>query len=129
MRVVALPDRVIDAFGSRGVRLDALPSPDVAGEFVVRVAHLDPGGHLGRHPAVLWQVFAVIEGEGKVTGDDGVRRRIGPGQAAVWAPGEQHDTRADSAITALIVESTAEPVLGERFPEVSPDFTDTAEGR
>jgi quercetin dioxygenase-like cupin family protein len=129
VRVVELPDRVIDAFGSRGVRLDALPSADVAGEYVVRVAHLEPGGHLGRHPAVLWQVFAVVEGEGSVAGEDGVRRRIAPGQAAIWSPGEQHDTRADSRMTAVVVESTAEPVVGQRFRAVLPDFTDTPEGR
>ena len=128
MRVVALPDRVIEAFGSRGVRLHAVPAPDVAGEYVVRVAQVEAGGYLGRHPAVLWQVFAVVEGEGTVAGDDGVRRPIAAGQAAVWSPGEHHDTRATTSLTAVIVESTAEPVLGERFLPVAADFSDTPDG-
>jgi GrpB-like predicted nucleotidyltransferase (UPF0157 family)/quercetin dioxygenase-like cupin family protein len=79
-----------------------------AGDARVRVAvlHLPPGGRVGRHPAVVRQLFAVVAGSGWVSGGDGERRALGTGYGAVWEPGEAHDAEADAdtGLTAVCVE-------------------------
>ena len=54
---------------------------------LVQVMHLPAGGRVGRHKAVTPQLFAVVVGEGWVSGGDGTRRPIGPGTAALWEAG------------------------------------------
>lgn len=68
----------------------------------VMVLRLGAGGRIGRHPAVGHQVFAVVEGEGMVSGSDFVEHRIRAGEAAVWQPGEQHETRSHGGLTAVV---------------------------
>jgi hypothetical protein len=106
MRLVAFgaeQGREIGAFGSAAfvhTRLAALQ-----GEAVVGVARLGPGGTIGRHPAVSAQLLAVVEGAGFVSGADGVERPIGAGMAAVWETGEEHATRTDTGLVAVVVEA------------------------
>lgn len=77
----------------------------------VRVAHFTSHGRLGRHPAPIWQTFAVIDGSGWVAGGDGEPRPIAAGQAAIWEPGEEHESGTRGAMVAVIVESAAQPTL------------------
>ena len=68
---------------------------------IFRVA---PGGRLARHPATLPQILAVLEGSGEVSGEDGVAEPIAAGEAVFWSQGEEHETRSESGLTALIIE-------------------------
>lgn len=68
------------------------------------VIRVDPGGVIGRHPAVVDQLFCIIEGEGWVSGADGTRVEVSAGQAAHWAAGEDHGSGSTSGMTALVVE-------------------------
>jgi len=109
--------RIISLFGSSPVEIHAhgsvgfTLSPVVKGDDVVVVTvRLAPGGRIGRHPAVGRQVLAVLEGEGIVSGDDAVEQVLRPGQAAVWEPGEAHETRTVTGLTALVIEGTMEPL-------------------
>ena len=118
MRLVRLPRRDIDAHGSSGVAMEFLP-PLVGDDARVHVAHLAAGGTIGRHPAAAAQLFAVIAGEGEVSGDDGARLPIVAGQAAVWDTGEVHQSWAVTDMTVVLVETAGSFELGEHFPQVS----------
>jgi quercetin dioxygenase-like cupin family protein len=68
---------------------------------VFRVA---PGGRIARHPATYAQILAVLDGSGKVSGAGGVDEQIAAGEAVFWPAGEEHDTKTDTGLTALIIE-------------------------
>jgi GrpB-like predicted nucleotidyltransferase (UPF0157 family)/quercetin dioxygenase-like cupin family protein len=70
----------------------------------IQVMHLEPGGSIGRHPAVSRQLLAVVAGSGRVSGGDGQGRDISAGYAALWTPGEEHETRTDGGLTAVCIE-------------------------
>ena len=63
-----------------------------------------PGGVIGTHPAGAHQVLLVVAGSGWVAGSDGRRVPIATGQAASWAPGEEHTTGSDVGLTAVALE-------------------------
>jgi len=111
MRIVQLPAREISRFDSNGVDMDFLPQVLDAERTTVHLARIVAGGRLGEHPAVALQIFAVLAGEGLVTskgeaGDAGERWEIRPGQAAIWEPGEIHETTATTDLLAAIVETS-----------------------
>lgn len=104
MRVLSLdtvPRRAIDVHGSRGVTVGGLGLTEDAHIVVVR---LRPGGAIGRHPAAARQLLVVVSGDATVSGYNGDEVEIGPGQAAVWEPGESHGTRSVGGLTGLVVE-------------------------
>jgi quercetin dioxygenase-like cupin family protein len=70
--------------------------------------HIGPGGFVPRHPAVGEpQLFAVVEGTGWVSGDDGKRVPIKAGQAAFWEPGEMHESGTDEGMRAIVAHSAS----------------------
>lgn len=81
-------------------------SPIAGGHEDLRLAcmHFAPGGVIGRHPAITPQLFLVTQGEGMVSGEGDVLLPISAGQAAFWEPGEQHESRSESGMTAIVVE-------------------------
>lgn len=79
-----------------------------SGVAAVDIAYIEPGGILGQHAAPIGQLFVVMSGSGWVRGSDGVRYPRGPGQGAVWEPGEEHASGSDEGLTAVIIEA-AEP--------------------
>jgi GrpB-like predicted nucleotidyltransferase (UPF0157 family) len=70
--------------------------------------HLPPDGLIGRHPTAVQQLFAVVTGEAEVSGTDGAFRTIGPGYAALWEIGEEHETRSTGGCTAICIEGRFE---------------------
>ena len=102
MRIVdvsVLHPRTIDKFGSRGFTIGTL-CPDA----YVAAARLEPNGRIGRHPAVDDQCLLVLEGRATVSGEGGSVVEIKVGQAALWAAGEDHETRTDDGARVLIIE-------------------------
>lgn len=78
--------------------------------------HIGPGGFIPRHPAASRQLFAVMEGSGWVSGEDGRRVPIRAGQAALWEAGELHETGTEAGMRAIVVEGDSfDPaqVMGE----------------
>jgi quercetin dioxygenase-like cupin family protein len=102
--------RIVDCSGDAGygeTRFDSrgfTVTPLVTDAAFVAVLRLEPGGRIGRHSATGRQVFCVVEGRGRVTGDDRVEQPIHAGQAAVWEPGEEHETGTDDGMTAVVSE-------------------------
>ena len=92
---------VIDQYGSRNAVVTHLANGDNQWFFVC--IRLDAGGLLGRHRAVNTQLFCVIEGQGVVSGDDEEFLPIETGQAALWEPGEMHETRTENGLVAIVV--------------------------
>ncbi|HEY7729406.1 MAG TPA: cupin domain-containing protein [Gaiellaceae bacterium] len=95
--------REIAAFGSVAFVHTRLAAAQ--GKAVIGIVRLGPGGSIGRHPAAAAQLLAVVEGTGAVSGADGEEQPIGPGVAAVWEPGEDHETRTDAGLVAVVVEA------------------------
>ncbi|WP_137790218.1 cupin [Bacillus sp. E(2018)] len=72
--------------------------------------HLDAGGVIGYHQAVIPQLLLVVNGEGEVCGEDKIMHKIHTGEAAFWIKDEFHETFTQSGLTAIIIESeTLEP--------------------
>jgi quercetin dioxygenase-like cupin family protein len=69
--------------------------------------HVGKGGFIPRHPAHGPQLFAVVEGRGWVSGDDGQKIPIDSGQAAFWEPGESHESGTDDGMRVIVVEGTS----------------------
>jgi quercetin dioxygenase-like cupin family protein len=105
----AYPARPNDAHGSRGFSVGAFGLTADAHLVVVQLA---PGGVVGRHPAQGRQLLAVLLGEAIVSGSYGDPVVIGPGQAAIWEPYEEHETRSETGLTALVVEGDIDLAAG-----------------
>ena len=100
-----LPRRPVTDFGSAGF---AVAPVGRGGDTHHVVLTLEPGGVIGRHDAVGRQLLVVLAGEADVSGGEGEAVRLGPGRAALWEPGENHETRSAGGMTALVVEGDLE---------------------
>jgi quercetin dioxygenase-like cupin family protein len=98
------------AFVPRGDLLDhvsvaPLTQPFEEGALVqAAIFRFEPGGRLRRHPSTYPQILAVLEGSGEVSGANGVDEPIGAGEAVFWHEGEDHETKSEAGLTALIIE-------------------------
>ncbi|MCM3783428.1 cupin domain-containing protein [Neobacillus mesonae] len=103
----------ISAYGSQNFSLTGI----LHEESNVRMAciRLGPEGIIGHHPAATDQLFLLIDGEGIVTGGEGVEYPLQPGFAVLWEKGEQHETRSDTGLTAFVVEGN---ISGLKMKEV-----------
>ena len=102
MRVVDmkhLGGRQVDAFGSRTFTVfRLLPQAHVV------AASVAAGGFIGEHPAVVDQLLVLVAGRAIVTGADGQRQEVTPGQGVLWTAQESHRTDALTDVIALIIE-------------------------
>jgi quercetin dioxygenase-like cupin family protein len=78
--------------------------PEIGCPVKAAIFRVAPGGGLGRHPATFPQILAVLEGSGHVSGADGELHPITAGEAVFWPEGEEHETRSETGLTALILE-------------------------
>lgn len=100
-RLDQIPHRPVEANSSTGFAVGALGITAEAHLVVVRLA---PGGVIGQHPAVGRQILLVVDGDATVTGADDAPRALGPGEAAVWEPGEPHTTTTEHGLLGFVVE-------------------------
>lgn len=75
------------------------------------------------HQASGAQLFAVVEGDGWIRGQEGERTRIASGDAVFWEAGEWHETGTDAGLVALVVESPS-LVAGEQLGPAPPPAGD-----
>ena len=111
MRRLALSSSTLSAFSSTGVtvRAHARVEQRVEG-FAVDVVEFAARSRIGRHPTHLWQLLGVVSGDGWVAGPDGHAVPLGPGEAVLWEPGEQHASGSSGGMVAVIVQSPVPPV-------------------
>ena len=113
------------AFVPRGDLLDRvsvapLTSPFEEGALVqAAMFRFEPGGRIRRHPGTYPQIIAVLEGSGEVSGANGVDEPIGPGEAVFLHEGEDHETKSEAGLTALILEGESLERFRER-PKADP---------
>lgn len=113
MRIIdldAIGRRSVDRFGSVGFSVGGLGTGDGTHHAVVA---LDAGGIIGRHPTVGHQLLVLLSGDAIVAGADALAVPLAPGQAALWEPGEEHETRSRQGMRALVIEG------GLRLPPAS----------
>lgn len=108
MRIFRFDEEVSIPIGRFGSNFRIGPLTDEASDVRVQVMHLPAGGRIGRHAAAGRQLFAVVVGTGWVSGAEGVGRNIGPGYAALWEPGEEHEAGSEAGLTAVGVEGQFE---------------------
>jgi len=95
--------RSLTDWSSTGVRAVGLVRTDVAAD--VSLLRFDPKAVLGRHPTGCPQIFAVIDGAGWVSGEDGKRNPVATGRAAFWSKGESHESGSETGMTVIIVQA------------------------
>ncbi len=95
--------RQITHYGSERASASPLTAPE-GDAHVVRI-RLEAGGVLGRHAGQVDQLFLVVEGEGVARGSGGDSVPVAAGTAVYWPAGEEHETRSDAGLTAIVVES------------------------
>jgi quercetin dioxygenase-like cupin family protein len=99
--------RPIEAYGSEGVTLAPLTQPLArGGSLQAACFRLESGGCIGRHPATVAQLLAVVDGSGFVSGADGDEQAIGAGEAVFWEAGEEHETRTEAGLTGIVIEAS-----------------------
>lgn len=120
MRIVplaAVPHRVIDHFDSVGFMIGRL----VHGEASAHIARLEGNGRIGPHLAVQRQLLIPIDGSVEVSGSPVRWTPLRPGQAALWEPDEEHETRSADGAVLLIVETDADLLPGADGIMINPD--------
>src|SRR5947207_2405270 len=99
MRRIPLGGGPIAAYGSEGVTIAPLTEPLARGAPVQAAwFRLEGGGRIGRHPASVPQLLAVVDGSGWVSGADGEEEPIAAGEAVFWDTGEEHGTRTEAGL-------------------------------
>jgi quercetin dioxygenase-like cupin family protein len=111
MRRVALPVHALEAYSSTGVAITRFGRVDQPIEgFGVDVATYAARSRIGRHPTPLWQLLAVVSGEGWAAGPDGHAVPLVAGDAVLWEPGEDHASGSSTGMVAVIVQSPVPPL-------------------
>lgn len=67
--------------------------------------YIEQNGIIGYHQATLPQLLLIVSGQGFVRGESEKYFKVQPGDAVFWAKGEWHETKTDSGITAVVIES------------------------
>lgn len=67
--------------------------------------HLDEGDMIGYHEAAVSQLFLIISGGGFVRTDTHDVTKVSCGEAVFWKKGEWHETKTDTGLIAIVIES------------------------
>ena len=74
-------------------------------EAQVTLMTLEEEGIIGYHQAVVPQLLVVLDGEGFVRGNSSNYTLIKKGNAVLWDKDEWHETKTNTGILALVIES------------------------
>ncbi len=67
--------------------------------------YLEENGIIGYHQATMPQLLLVVSGEGLVRGESEEYFKIEPGTAVFWKKGEWHETKTETGLSAIVIES------------------------
>lgn len=71
--------------------------------------YLEENGVIGYHQAAVPQLLLVMQGEGWVKGGTADYIKIQSGEAVLWEKGEWHETKTETGLTAIVIESEELP--------------------
>jgi GrpB-like predicted nucleotidyltransferase (UPF0157 family) len=108
LRIYRFDEEVSIPISRLGSRFRIGPLTGADSHVRVQIMHLPAQGLIGRHPAASPQLFAVVAGSGWVSGEDGRRREVKPGYAALWDEGEEHESGSEGGLTAVCIEGEFE---------------------
>src|SRR5690606_9528190 len=66
--------------------------------------HLDKGGVVGYHQAVVPQLLLIVNGQGYVRNEKNEYINVQSGDAVFWEKDEWHETKTDTGLTAIVIE-------------------------
>ncbi|MFG6496124.1 cupin [Fictibacillus sp. UD] len=67
--------------------------------------YLEENGVIGFHQAVVPQLLLIVSGEGWVRGETNEYIKVHSGEAVFWEKDEWHETKTDTGLTAIVIES------------------------
>ncbi|WP_102262381.1 cupin domain-containing protein [Mesobacillus jeotgali] len=67
--------------------------------------YLEPNGFIGYHQATMPQLLLVVSGQAFVRGESDEYFNVEPGTAIFWNKGEWHETKTESGLSAIVIES------------------------
>lgn len=67
--------------------------------------HLEQNGVIGYHQAIVPQLLLIMNGEGYVCSEKKDYYKVQVGDAIFWEKDEWHETKTDSGLTAIVIES------------------------
>jgi len=67
--------------------------------------YLEKNGVIGYHQAIVPQLLLIVNGEGYVRNEIEDYYKIQAGDAVFWKKDEWHETKTDSGLTAIVIES------------------------
>ncbi len=67
--------------------------------------HLEENGIVGYHQAVSPQLLLIVSGEGLVRGEKEEYVEVEAGDAVFWSKGEWHETKTNTGLMAIVIES------------------------
>src|SRR5690606_3487984 len=67
--------------------------------------YLDENGIIGFHQSVVPQLLLIVNGEGEVCGSNKEYVKVQTGVAVYWEKEEWHETKTDTGLTAIVIES------------------------
>jgi quercetin dioxygenase-like cupin family protein len=67
--------------------------------------YLEANGTIGYHQAVVPQLLLIMNGEGYVRGEKEEYFKVQAGDAVFWEKDEWHETKSNSGLTAIVIES------------------------
>jgi|SRR5690625_3661946 len=71
----------------------------------INCMYLDQEGIIGYHQAVVPQLMLVVQGEGLVRAEEEKYVKVQAGDAVYWDKNEWHETKTDTGLTAIVIES------------------------
>src|SRR5262245_9938620 len=92
----------ISTYESHGASATRLA--DGHGDAHAYLLQFEAGGAIGRHEAGYGQLFIVLDGEGWVSGYDGLRQEISSGDVVLFDRGEDHAKGSDTGMTAVMLQ-------------------------
>lgn len=67
--------------------------------------HLAENGIIGYHQAIVPQLLLIVSGEGLVRSKEEKYFKVQPGDAVFWEKGEWHETKSETGLIAIVIES------------------------
>ncbi|MDR4890324.1 cupin [Fredinandcohnia sp. QZ13] len=67
--------------------------------------HLGEKGIVGYHQATVPQLLLIVSGVGYVRNEKDEYVKVLPGDAVFWEKDEWHETKTDTGLTAIVIES------------------------